>query len=91
MERPLESTFRHALERLFGRLPSRWREGLLLASMSLAAAASVSFAALHQDRLTKIVSERNFSRMSALEGLPDVMGSRCLGRAQERPQRAREP
>lgn len=84
MERPQESTLRQALERLFGSLPSRWRESLLLASVSIAVAASVSFAALHLDQLTKIGNARNFSRMSGVEGLPDVMGNRCRGRAKER-------
>jgi hypothetical protein len=52
--------------------------------VSIAVAASVSFAALHLDQLTKIGNERNFNRMSGVEGLPDVMGNRCLGRAKER-------
>lgn len=58
-------------------VPGRWREMLFLGSVAMALAAFGILAALHIRGLTQTASA-HYGVESGADGLPDVMGNRCL-------------
>lgn len=83
MERLGAGTFRQALKRLPETVMPHRRQALLFASVATVVAASVVFAGLCLRVLRETASEQSLMT-SGVDGLPDVLDSRCMDQAQER-------
>lgn len=78
----------NGFQRLLARIPRPsllpWKDVLLLAFVAMAVACSVAFAGLRLQQIAEGRDDAELGRLGGADGLPDVLGNRCLNQASQR-------
>lgn len=84
MQRLGAGGFLRALGRLSRTIQPHCREVLLFVSVVITVAGSVAFLGLHLQKLNEERQGMQLGRMGEPDGLPDVLGNRCLDQPPKR-------